>query len=78
MIINSSKDICAHIKTMPAFIETKIAYEEGAPGSFDEVEEVLLEVIVDFEGRPEYGTDWDAWLQNNIDEMLQEAVSIVM
>jgi hypothetical protein len=78
MIFNSMKDIATYVNACPEVIECKKAYEEDQPGAFDEIEDALVLEIVDFEGRPEYGTDWTEWLDDNIGEMLDEAVSIVM
>ena len=78
MIVNYKKDVVALIKTLPEVVESKAAYEEDEPGGFDEVEKVLLGLVLGADGGPEFGTDWDKWLKENIDELLQDAISIVM
>jgi hypothetical protein len=80
MIFNNKKDIISYVKTAPAVVETKRAYEGDTPGQsdFGEIEEELVGLIIAATDRPMYGKDWDAWLAVNVDELLREAVSIVM
>jgi len=78
MIVKNKKDVAEYIASSPVVAETKVAYEEGDRGDFTEISEELVRVICRTSGRPKYGTDWGTWLDDNIDEMLQEAVSIVM
>lgn len=78
LIIKTKKDIAAYIATSPVVLECKQAYEEDDPGSFKEVEDELVRLIASGEGSPDFGEDWEAWLSANIEELLQDAISIVM
>jgi len=76
MIIKTKKDISDYIKNSPVVVETKTAY--GDPEGFEEIEKELVSLIAGAITAPEYGNDWGPWLKDNIDELLQEAISIVM
>jgi hypothetical protein len=77
IIIRNKKDIAAYIASCPVVLESKRAYEEDDPGSFAEVEAELVKLIAS-ESVPDFGEDWEEWLSDNIEELLQEAISIVM
>jgi hypothetical protein len=77
-IFNNKKDIAAYLKSSPVVLESKRAYEEDDPGSFDEVEEELVSLISGSKGSPDFGEDWEEWLSNNLDELLTDAIEIVM
>jgi len=77
-IFNNKKDIAAYVKASPEVLESKRAYEEDDPGGFDEVEEKLVSLISGSKGSPDFGEDWEEWLSNNFDELLQDAIGIVM
>lgn len=77
-IIKTKKDIAAYIKKSPIVVETKKAYEADDAGDFKEVEEELVCLIAGSRSAPEFGDDWEAWLRDNINELLEDAVSIVM
>lgn len=78
VIVRTKRDIAAYVKAVPVVVEAKAAYEEDAPGSFDEVETELVKLIAVADGSPDFGEDWGRWLEANVEELLQEAVSIVM
>jgi hypothetical protein len=73
IIIMHKKDIIAYVDTAAAVAESKAAFGEG----WDEVADVLCKEIRRAE-HPPYGSDWGPWLEENIEELLDEAVSIVM
>ena len=77
-IIKTKKDILAYIKVSPIVIEAKTAYEEDGSDDFDDIEEELVGLIAGAKGSPDFGDDWESWLKDNIDEMLRDAISIVM
>lgn len=77
-IIATKKDIRAYIKQSPVVVESKAAYEEDDPESFGEVEDELVSLIAGSKDSPEFGTDWGTWLQDNIEELLRDALEIVM
>lgn len=74
LVIRTKKDLATYVSTSPVVLETKKAYEDG----FDEVEEELVKQLAVGEGSPDFGDDWEEWLADNIDELLGEAISIVM
>lgn len=76
MVVEGRKDIAEYLETSPPVVECKKAYGDG----FDEIEKELVKVITrqDVMKHPAYGTDWGEWFDENIDELLGEAVSIVM
>lgn len=76
MIIKTRKDLAAYVKTSPAVVEAKKAYDHEE--DWKEVEKELVQVLNGMQGCPDYGEDWGAWLEDNIDEAIEEAVSIVM
>jgi len=78
MIIKTKKDIAAYIEKCPAVIEAKVAYEGDEPGGFEEVVKELTSLIAGSKEAPEFGEDWGPWLEENVDELLQDAISIVM
>lgn len=78
MVIKTKKELAAYIATFPEVVESKQAYEEDDPGSFDEVMVELVKQIAVGEGSPDFGEDWDPWISLNIDELLGEAIDIVM
>jgi hypothetical protein len=77
-IIATKRDIRAYVRQVPAVRDSRTAYEEDDPGSFDEVEDELVSLIAGAKDGPEFGTDWEPWLQDNIDELLRDAIEIVM
>ena len=77
-IIKTKQDIAAYIKKSPVVIAAKAAHEEDEPGGFEEVEEELVSMIAGAQGAPEFGDDWGPWLTENIEELLTDAISIVM
>jgi hypothetical protein len=85
LIISHKKDIAAYIATTSALDETKTAYvsdleEDEREEAWAEVTSELLSVITHnlIAEHPPYGADWETWLKENIDELVEEAVSIVM
>ena len=79
VIFKTKKDIAAWLTTSPEVVECKDSYEEvGDAGTFDEVAKTLVGLIAAGESSPDFGEDWEQWLEDNIEELLQEAVSIVM
>lgn len=78
MIIRNRDDIVAYIKCHPQVIESKKSYENDR--EFREIEMEMVKLIRGnvLTAHPKYGTDWSEWLSDNIDELLDEAVSIVM
>ena len=76
MIVNKRSDIVAYVKENEQVRETKAAYEDDE--EFREVEKELVSLIQGADGHPEYGEDWTEWLEDNMDGLLSEAVSIVM
>jgi hypothetical protein len=77
-IIKNKKELAAYVANLPEVIDSRVAYEENAPGSFDEVMEELIRLLASEEGSPDFGEDWGPWISLNISEMLEEAISIVM
>jgi hypothetical protein len=75
MIIKTRKDIADYVEKSPAFLEMK---EEFG----DEAEDIKMHAVSliagDMDTCPEFGEDWGTWLEENVEEMVQEAVSIVM
>jgi hypothetical protein len=80
MIVRTKKDIAAYLETNTKVVECKKAYEEDEPGGFKEVFDELVKVVTrqDLKKHPTWGTDWTEWFNDNMDELLNEAVSIVM
>jgi hypothetical protein len=76
--IRNRKDIAAFVAVAPEVVETKVAYEDGAPGSFQEIENTLVDLIAKRKDRPTYGANWKSWLRENLDEFLREAIDIVI
>jgi len=76
MVVSSKKDIARAFEDLEPVVDCGRAYGDG----FDEVEEELVKVITrqDVKEHPAYGTDWGEWFDENIEELLNEAVSIVM
>lgn len=78
LIIKNKKDIAAYLETSPVVIETKRDYEQEDPGSFAEIEKELAKLIATGDGSPDFGEDWEKWLADNVEELLSEAIDIVM
>lgn len=85
LVISHKKDIAAYIATTSALDETKTAYvsdldESEREEAWAEVTAELLAVITHnlIAEHPPYGADWESWLKKNIDDLVEEAVSIVM
>jgi hypothetical protein len=76
MIVKTRKDIRHYVENSPEVLESKSAYDDDV--EWKEIEDELVKVIMTTDGCPEFGEDWAEWLDDNIDEMLQEAISIVM
>ena len=74
VIVRTKGDIQVYVKAHPAVVETGTAYGEG----FDEIEDMLVKLILEADDRPVFNTDWSVWLEGEIEELLQEAVDIVM
>ena len=78
LIMKTKKDIATYISTSPPVLESKKAYEEDESEGFEEVTTELAKLLICGEGSPDFGEDWEEWLEDNIEEMLGEAISIVM
>ena len=86
LVISHKKDIAKYIASTPALDEMRTAYvscfddESERDEAWAEVATELLAVITHnlLEPHPPYGTDWDPWLKQNIDDLAEEAISIVM
>jgi hypothetical protein len=84
MIIKDKKDVAAYlemvVRTNEKVLECKKAYEEDESGGFKEIMDELVKVVTrqDCMKHPAYGTDWDEWFDDNVEELLEQAISIVM
>lgn len=81
LIIRTKKDIADYVAKSPVVTACKQDYEADVPGSFAEVEKELVNLIasgVSFKNSPDFGEDWEPWLSEHVEELLQEAVDIVM
>jgi hypothetical protein len=78
MIIANKKGIVAYVAAtdVAAVKEAKEAYTSDG-GDWDEIAKELVKEIQRAK-HPAYGTDWSAWLKANIEELLQEAIGIVL
>ncbi len=77
-IIQTKKDLLAYIRQVPVVVAAKEACEEDQPGFWKEVEEELVSLLAGHKESPDFGEDWSKWLEDNISEQLDEAISIVM
>ena len=78
-IFKTKKDIAEFLKQSPMVAEAKRDFEEGEePGAFDLVEDELVSLIAGAKEAPDFGEDWTTWLEDNLDELIDEAISILM
>ena len=78
VIFNTKKDIAAYVTVAPVVLEAKRSWGEGDPTTFNEATKELARLIAVGEGSPDFGEDWEEWLAKNIEELFEEAISIVM
>lgn len=77
-VIKTKKELGEYLAALPAVIDCKTSYEEDQPEPFDEVMDELVKLAAVGEGSPDFGEDWSAWISEHIEELLQEAIDIVM
>jgi hypothetical protein len=81
-----AQDVSLILKNKAELVEALVAHPlvKEAREAFDsevewgEVRREFLREVQRAPGRPKYGEDWQAWLDENVEELLQEALSIVM
>ncbi len=74
----NKKEIATWVSKNSLVAESRKAAEESdGPGAFEEVEEELVKLIAAGDNSPDFGEDWSEWLNENIDELLREAIAIV-
>jgi len=74
-IFKTKRDIAEFLKQSSVVAVERDNWEGHE--SFKEVEEELVSLIAGAKDSPDFGEDWGEWLEENIDELLGEAVSIV-
>lgn len=78
LIIKTKKDLTAYVAAHPLVLETKKAYEGKESEEFDGIKEELVKLLAVGDDSPDFGEDWEAWLTDNIEWLLGEAIDIVM
>lgn len=76
MIISTKKNIADYIEKSPSYIEAEDEYEDDE--DFEGVMDELVSLIAGHRDGPEFGEDWGTWLEENFDDLLEEAISVVM
>lgn len=72
IVIAQKRDIAAYIETAEELKETR----EELGDDWEEVAAELVNLIV-CEETPDYGTDWEAWFKENLEDLTEEAIEIV-
>lgn len=78
LIIKTKKDLTAYVDASPLLLECKRAYKDDELEEYEEIKKELVGLLAVGEGSPDFGDDWEEWLEAHLDEMLREAIDIVM
>ena len=79
LIVNNKKDLASYVQKSPVVLETKKVLRGGCgEEDFEEIEAELVKLLAVADGSPDFGEDWEAWLADNIEEQLQEAIDCIM